>query len=72
MRNKIISRSGKVKGSAIPSIKSTVDDAMLNFYLEADKDTIAETLQEVGDTDSYKEKRDKLISIIRAKAKTSK
>lgn len=40
MRNKIISRSGKVKGLAIPSIKSAVDDAMLNFYLEADKDTI--------------------------------
>lgn len=58
-----------VIGLGNEKIKSTVDDAMLNFYLEADKDTIAETLQEVGDTDSYKEKRDKLISIIRAKAK---
>lgn len=53
-------------------LKSAVDDAMLNFYLEADKDTIAETLQEVGNMDSYKEKRDKLISVIRTKAKTSK
>ncbi|WP_334166569.1 hypothetical protein [Phocaeicola paurosaccharolyticus] len=52
------------------TVNQKTDDALLNFYLEADKDTIEEILQEeIGNLDDYKKKRNKLLFMARAKAK---
>jgi len=52
------------------TVNQKIEDALLEFYLEADKDTINEILQEdINDIDAYKKKRNKLLFMIRAKAK---
>lgn len=52
------------------TVNKKIEDALLDFYLEADKDIIEEILQEdVGDIEEYKKKRNKLLFMLKAKAK---
>ena len=52
------------------TVNQKIEDALLEFYLEADKDTINEILQEdINDIGAYKKKRNKLLFMINAKAK---
>ncbi|WP_321334984.1 hypothetical protein [uncultured Bacteroides sp.] len=52
------------------TVNKKIEDALLDFYLEADKDTIKEILQhDVGDIEEYNKKRNKLIFMLKAKAK---
>jgi hypothetical protein len=52
------------------TVNQKIEDALLEFYLEADKDTIEEILQEdINDIESYKKKRNKVLFMINAKAK---
>ncbi|MDL2255327.1 hypothetical protein LJC38_01920 [Parabacteroides sp. OttesenSCG-928-K15] len=52
------------------SVNKKIEEAMLDFYLEADKDSIEEILQEdIGDIGEYKKKRNKLLFVLKAKAK---
>ena len=52
------------------TVNQKIEDALLEFYLEADKDTINEILQEdINDIEAYKKKRNKLLFMINAKAK---
>ena len=52
------------------TVNKKIEDALLDFYLEADKNTIEEILQEdVSDIEEYKKKRNKLLFMINAKAK---
>ena len=52
------------------TVNQKIDDALLNFYLEADNDTIEEILQEeIPNMEDYRKKRNKLLFMIKAKAK---
>ena len=52
------------------TVNKKLEDALLDFYLEADKNSIEEILQEdVSDIEEYKKKRNKLLFMINAKAK---
>lgn len=52
------------------TVNKKLEDALLDFYLEADKNTIEEILQEdVSDIEEYKKKRNKLLFMINTKAK---
>lgn len=52
------------------TVNKKIEDALLDFYLEADKDTIKEILQhDIGDIEEYNKKRNKLIFMLKAKAK---
>lgn len=52
------------------TVNKKIEDALLDFYLEADKNTIEEILQEdISDIEEYKKKRNKLLFMINAKAK---
>ena len=52
------------------TVNQKIEDALVDFYLEADKDTIEEIIQEdVNDIEAYKKKRNKLLFMIKAKAK---
>jgi arginine utilization protein RocB len=52
------------------NVNKKIEDALLDFYLEADKNAIEEILQEdVSDIEEYKKKRNKLLFMINAKAK---
>ena len=51
-------------------INKKIDEALLNFYLEADNDTIEELLQEeIQDIDDYNKRKNKLLFTINAKVK---
>lgn len=55
------------------NIQKKIDEALLNFYLEADKETISKMLSEdIADIDEYKKKKKKLLFSIKAKAKKQK
>ena len=46
------------------TVNQKIEDALLEFYLEADKDTINEILQEdINDIEAYKKKRNKCYII---------
>ena len=50
-------------------IKSKIDDALFNFYLEADKDTIKDSLQEnIRNFADYEKKKKKIIFLAKATA----
>lgn len=52
------------------TVNKKIEDALLDFYFEADKNTIEEILQEdISDIEEYKKKRNKLLFMINAKAK---
>jgi hypothetical protein len=52
------------------TVNKKIEDALLDFYLEADKNAIEKILQEdVSDIEEYKKKRNKLLFMINAKAK---
>lgn len=52
------------------TVNQKIEDALLDFYSEADKDTIEEILQEdIDDIEAYQKKRNKLLFMIKAKAK---
>jgi hypothetical protein len=50
-------------------IKNKIDDALFNFYLEADKDTIKATLQEnIQNLGEYEKKKKKILFLAKATA----
>jgi len=50
-------------------IKNKIDDALFNFYLEADKDTIKDSLQEnIKDLVEYDKKKKKFLFLAKATA----
>jgi len=50
-------------------IKNKIDDALFNFYLEADKDTIKVSLQEnIQDLVEYEKKKKKILFLAKATA----
>jgi len=50
-------------------IKNRIDDALFNFYLEADKDTIKESLQEnIKNLVEYDKKKKKFLFLAKATA----
>ena len=52
------------------TVNKKIEDALLDFYLEADKHASEKILQEdVSDIEEYKKKRNKLLFMINAKAK---
>ena len=52
------------------TVNKKIEDALLDFYLEADKNIIEEIIQEdINDIEEYKKKRNKLLFMIKAKAK---
>jgi hypothetical protein len=51
-------------------IKKKIDDALFNFYLEADKDTISDSLKgEISNSDEYAKKKRRIIFLAKAIAK---
>lgn len=51
-------------------IKNKIDDALFNFYLEADKDTISDSLQnDIQDSDEYQKKKRQIAFMAKATAK---
>ncbi|MBU1369133.1 MAG: hypothetical protein KJ578_07380 [Bacteroidetes bacterium] len=51
-------------------IKNKIDDALFNFYLEADKDIIKDSLQEnIQNLVEYEQKKKKLLFLAKATAK---
>lgn len=51
------------------NISNKVDDALFNFYLEADKDTISEILkEEIINPDEYSKKKKQLLFYLKATA----
>lgn len=51
-------------------IKNKIDDALCNFYLEADKDTINDSLRsDIQNLDEYNKKKKQIIFLAKAKAK---
>lgn len=51
-------------------INNKINDALYNFYLEADKDIIEESLKsEIENIDEYNKKKKKIIFLLKAKAK---
>lgn len=52
------------------TVNQKIEEALLDFYSEADKDIIEEILQEdIDDIEAYQKKRNKLLFMIKAKAK---
>jgi len=50
-------------------IKNKIDDALFNFYLEADKDTIKDSLQEnIQNLVEYEKKKKKILFMAKATA----
>lgn len=50
-------------------IKNKIDDALFNFYLEADKDTIKDSLQEnIQNLVEYEKKKKKILFLAKATA----
>lgn len=50
-------------------IKNTIDNALFNFYLEADKETINDSLKhDIPNLDVYDQKRKKIIFLAKATA----
>lgn len=50
-------------------LKNKIDDALFNFYLEANKDTVKEILKEnIPDQDQYSKKKKQLIFLAKAAA----
>lgn len=50
------------------TVNKKIEDALLDFYLEADKNIIEEIIQEdINDIEEYKKKRNKLLFMIKAK-----
>ncbi len=50
-------------------IKNKIDDALFNFYLEADKDTINNSLKnDIQDIDEYEKKKKQIIFLAKATA----
>ena len=48
-------------------IKNKIDDALFNFYLEADKDTINDSLEnDINDLDEYIKKKKQIIFLAKA------
>lgn len=51
------------------TISNKVDDALFNFYLEADKDTVSEILkEEIANPDEYSKKKKQLLFHLKATA----
>lgn len=51
-------------------IKNKVDDALFNYYQEAEQDAIREALREdVGDLDAYDKQKKRILFLATAKAK---
>ncbi len=51
-------------------IKNKINDALFNFYLEADKDIIKDSLKrEIQNLDEYNKKKKQIIFLANAKAK---
>lgn len=51
-------------------IKKKINDALYNFYLEADKDTIKDSLKsDIQNLDEYNKKKKQIIFLVQAKAK---
>ena len=51
-------------------IKNKIDDALYNFYLEADKDIIKDSLKsDIQNLDEYNKKKKQIIFLAQAKAK---
>jgi len=51
-------------------IKNKIDEALFNFYLEADKDTIKDSLKsDIQDMGEYEKKKKQIIFLARATAK---
>lgn len=51
-------------------IKSKINDALYNFYLEADKDVIADSLKsDIQNVDEYNKKKKQIIFLAKANAK---
>jgi hypothetical protein len=51
------------------NISNKVNDALFNFYLEADKDTISEILkEEIANPDEYSKKKKQLLFYLKATA----
>ena len=51
------------------NIKNRIDDALIAFYKEVDKDALADMLKgDVSDIDAYNKKKKQLIFLARAKA----
>lgn len=53
-------------------IDKKIDDALFNFYMEADKETIRELLKEDLDLDAYDKKKKKLLFMLKAEANKRK
>lgn len=53
-------------------IDKKIDDALFNFYMEADKETIRELLKEDLDLEAYDKKKKKLLFMLRAEANKRK
>lgn len=48
-------------------IKNKIDDALLNFYLEADKDTINDSLKDdIQNLDEYNKKKKQIVFLAKA------
>ncbi|AGA79423.1 MULTISPECIES: hypothetical protein [Bacteroidota] len=51
------------------NIKNRIDDALIAFYKEVDKDALADMLKDdVSDIDAYNKKKKQLVFLARAKA----
>jgi len=51
-------------------IENKINDALFNFYLEADKDTIKESLKsDIQNLDEYNKKKKQIIFLAKAKTK---
>ena len=51
-------------------IKNKINDALFNFYLEADKETIKDSLaSDIQNLDEYNKKKKQIIFLAKAKAK---
>jgi hypothetical protein len=51
-------------------IKNKIDEALFNFYLEADKDTIKDSLKgDIPNSDEYEKKKRQIIFLAKATAK---
>lgn len=51
-------------------INNKIDDALFNFYLEADRDTIKDSLQEdIQNLEEYEQKKKKFLFLAKATAK---
>jgi hypothetical protein len=51
-------------------IKNKINEALFNFYLEADKETIKDSLKDdIGNLEEYNKKKKQIIFLAKAKAK---